>query len=301
MRIGDCSSRQGTHIKLWVSSVCIFLGVVIFSTAVSHRFSVRASHQAQAAAQRRQNPSAPALENGQRTPVLVELFTSEGCSSCPPADALIARFVKSQPISGAEIIALKEHVDYWNHLGWKDPYSSAEFSARQNEYARAFASNTVYTPQMIVDGRTEFVGSAEGKARQAIAQAARSPKVAMHLGRARKPPAGNEVSLEVRVEQLRQVAPGDTPELYLAITENNLHSDVLRGENAGSKFDHFAVVRELKQIGTANVQAANSFTAQPVVKIAGGWKWENLRVVIFVQEKQSRRVLAAATIPLAAE
>src|ERR1700758_1874902 len=100
--------------------------------------------------------------------VIVELFTSEGCSSCPPADQLLKKLSEEQPIHGAQVVALEEHVDYWNHLGWRDPFSDVEFSRRQEQYSGVFRNDGVYTPQMIVDGQVEFTGSREGRAREAI-------------------------------------------------------------------------------------------------------------------------------------
>src|SRR2546430_11354979 len=115
------------------------------------------------------------------TPVLVELFTSEGCSSCPPADLLLSRLQQSQPIAGVEVIALSEHVDYWNQLGWTDPFSLAGLTERQRQYAAALRGEGVYTPQMVLDGKTGFVGSDSQKALGAIAQAAKSPRTGIDL------------------------------------------------------------------------------------------------------------------------
>jgi hypothetical protein len=98
-------------------------------------------------------------EDTEKPAVLVQLFTSEGCSSCPPADALLAEFAKASPIDGATIVPMSLHVDYWNHLGWRDPFSSKQFSDYQRDYQKALRAQNIYTPQMIVDGQAEFVGS----------------------------------------------------------------------------------------------------------------------------------------------
>src|ERR1700740_3008697 len=108
-----------------------------------------------------------------RTPVLIELFTSEGCSDCPPADALLEKLDRSQPLRNVEMVVLSEHVDYWDDIGWKDPFSSHEFSIRQSDYAHRFRLDGAYTPQMVVDGDAQFVGSDERRAIQVTENAAK--------------------------------------------------------------------------------------------------------------------------------
>jgi hypothetical protein len=226
-------------------------------------------------------------------PVIVELFTSEGCSSCPPADDLLARLDRTQPVQGAEIIALGEHVDYWNRLGWVDPFSSAGFSARQSQYADAFARNSVYTPQMVVDGRDEFSGGNANKALEAIARAAQSPKADIQIVSLEDSAATKDVKLSIHVRDLPRTGSVEPADVVLAITENNLRSDVTNGENSGRHLAHTAVVRRLTVLGRIDA-GKDSFDVQSALDLARGWKRENLRAVVFVQEQTSRHVLGAA-------
>ena len=233
------------------------------------------------------------VPQGARTAVVVELFTSEGCSSCPPADANLAKLEEQQPVGSAEVIALEEHVDYWNNLGWADPFSGSEWTARQEAYAETFRNGSVYTPQMVVDGTAEFVGSREREARQTIEQAARQAKANVSIS-ANGDETGASRKFNVQVGRLASAAAGDTPEVWLAVTETQLHSSVTRGENAGEDLHHAAVVRTLRRLGSAAPNKDVSFAGETNVSIASSWKQENLRVVVFVQEKNSRRILGAA-------
>lgn len=239
--------------------------------------------------------------SGERRPVLVELFTSEGCSSCPPADELLMQLDQVQPIADAEVIALSEHVDYWNHLGWADPFSSAQFSERQSLYANVFRRDDVYTPQMVVDGSEEFVGSNVSRARASIEAATHAPKARITLAVAPEAKAAsNDVPLAVRIENVPEITKGDEAEVVLAISESGLHSAVARGENSGRRLSHTAVARRLAIIGSINAEQS-AFTMTAIAHLDGKWQRNHLKVVVFVQERRSRRVLGAAAMPLAKE
>ncbi len=231
----------------------------------------------------------PANGNAQRTPVLVELFTSEGCSDCPPADALLERLDRSQPVSGTELIVLSEHVDYWNDIGWKDPYSSHEYSERQGAYAGLFGLGSVYTPQMVVDGRFEFVGSDERRAIQAIESATKIEKIPVNISSIHLE-SGNVVSLHLDTGQLPSSVAAGSAEILLATADEYDESHVSRGENAGRNLKHIAVLRSLTRVGTVN--RAGKFSQDVRIHI-NCENSGNLRFVAIVQEAPVGRVLGA--------
>jgi hypothetical protein len=247
----------------------------------------------------------PTATVGERAPVVVELFTSEGCSSCPPADDALAQFERTQPIAGAEVIALAQHVDYWNRLGWTDPYSHAAFSQRQGAYSQSFGKGgNVYTPQMIVDGQKEFNGGNRNLARAAIEEAARLPKAKIEIALREESVEDKKrrmIQLRVQVGELPAVREGDVAEVLLAITESDLATDVPRGENAGRRLRHPSTVRYLSVLGTAGAKGEAAFASEPSVETGRGWRRKNLRAVVFVQERATRRVLGAKAVRLAEE
>jgi hypothetical protein len=216
----------------------------------------------------------------QRVPVLLELFTSEGCSSCPPADRLLAEFDRLQPVPGAQLVVLSEHVDYWDRLGWKDPFSAAQFTARQEEYAARFHVEGPYTPQLVVDGRWQLVGSDSAGALSAIRQALREVKIPMDIsGVARRE---NRVTARIHL--------GTAPRkiqarLYVAVAEDAAESRVLRGENAGRSLTHVAVVRALHDEGAIRVGDPADRDFEVPVTVRSG---NRLRLVVFLQESSGR-------------
>lgn len=231
--------------------------------------------------------------------IVIELFTSEGCSSCPPADSFLARLEAEQPVPGTQIIAIEEHVDYWNHDGWIDPFSSQEWTLRQQDYAAAFRRDGAYTPQMVVNGKNQFVGSRSDLAAKAFEEARAVPSIAVTI---QKLPVDNpsEPHFAVSVAKLGSPSAKDSAEVWLAITESGLASQVSAGENAGHHLAHASVLRSLRRIGVADAQAAaSSFQGDTSAKLKSGWKRENLSAVVFVQEKKSKHILGAAAIKIA--
>lgn len=281
------------RMKIKVAVVFAIVAAMLIMAAILNRRASRSDHFAALA------DGQPA--SGERRPVLVELFTSEGCSSCPPADELLTQLDQAQPIADAEVIALSEHVDYWNHLGWADPFSSAQFSERQSHYANVFHRDDVYTPQMVVDGSEEFVGSNVSRARASIEAAARAPKARITLAVAPEAKAAStDLPLAVQIENVPEITKGDRAEVVLAISESGLRSAVARGENSGRRLSHTAVARRLATIGSINAEPS-AFTITAIAHLDGKWPRSHLKVIVFVQERRSRRVLGAAAMPLAKE
>jgi len=231
------------------------------------------------------NSAPPAKASGNREPVLVELFTSEGCGNCPPADKQLAFLEKQQPIAGADVITLGYHVDYFNDRGWKDEYSSAEYTRRQNLYAMRLGAESIYTPQMIVDGGFQFVGSDAAKANDIITRAANleKPDVAASV-------SGKQAEIKITGIGRHSVATA-----ILASAEDELVSEVKAGNNKGKKLPHISVVRNLKAFGKVP-EKATEFSGTVELPSNPEWKAENLRYVVYLQEDQSGKIIAVGRV-----
>jgi hypothetical protein len=237
-------------------------------------FCLPASGQAIAA-------SAPAP--AQSNPVLVELFTSEGCSDCPPADALLAQ-LDTQVIPGAHVIVLSEHVTYWNHLGWMDPFSFDEIDFRQQGYVRQFGLDSPATPQFVVDGATQLAGTNPQVLAGYITRAVATPKIQIEIGDAHRE-ANGSIAFTVHTATAAKAS------LFAVIAENATHSEVVHGENAGRTLHHVAVVRVIKEFGS-------SATDGRTLELSGGnvlraeKDGEPFRLVVFLVSHS--RVVGAA-------
>jgi len=232
--------------------------------------------------------ASPADSTTPRRAVVVELFTSEGCSSCPPADELLGHLHQDLATKNIQVIPLGFHVDYWNSLGWKDRFSAADFGKRQEDYERSLRTDGPYTPQMVVDGRAEFVGNSARQADREITAAAGKAedaeiKVAADMG--------DHLTVAVK-------ATSAGANILLAITEDNLTTQVGAGENNGHTLHHAAVVRELRPLGQIK---DGSFTASVPLKLQNEWKRQDLRAVVFAQEGSSGKILGATSVALAGQ
>ena len=225
-----------------------------------------------------------------RVPVLVELFTSEGCSSCPPADTLLAKLQHDQPVGAAEIIPIGLHVDYWDRLGWRDVYSSAANTARQQGYSRVFGEDKVYTPQLVVDGQQELVGSDGEGALKAIEAATGRPHLPVHV-------TSRAVAGTIRFVIDLPAAPAGAEkiEVLAAVTESGLTSVVKSGENKGRTLQHVAVARKIQGLGALG---GDAFVAEGQWKLESGWGQTGLAAVVWLQGAKTRHVYGAATAPV---
>lgn len=218
-------------------------------------------------------------------PVVVELFTSEGCSSCPPADKQLEFLARQQPVTNADIIALAFHVDYWDNASWRDPFSSPLFTQRQELYVRQLKLDSAYTPQMVVGGTINLVGSDGNRALTAVMESVRAAS-----GTVKSAIEGEKVKLDIS-----DLPKHGAATVYIAATEDNLKSNVSGGENAGSKFVHTSVVRELKPVATIS-GTDSAFSVAAELPFSQSWKRADVRYVAIVQDNTDRKIIAAGRI-----
>jgi hypothetical protein len=212
--------------------------------------------------------------------VLVELFTSEGCSSCPPADRLLSEFDRKQPVPGTTIVVLSEHVDYWNQLGWRDPYSSHQWSERQDDYGRQFGLDSVYTPQMVIDGNRQVSGSDGPAVLSAIEQSLKTPHVEIAITAMTRTPDNLQIEFTA--------GSADHTVLYAVVADDADRSSVARGENAGRTLDHVAVARSLVKVVDLEKAPLDKKIAVALPPDAAN---RHLRLILFARDRKSGHIV----------
>ena len=211
---------------------------------------------------------------------VVELFTSEGCSSCPPADDAVADLQKRFP---ENVFVISFHVDYWDRLGWKDIYSNSVYTDRQSNYAEKFSLNSIYTPQVVVNGEKEFVGSNKNKLQQTVDDAlAVTPTASIKLAAAADK---NSVSVSYNFSGSGKFI------LNIALVQLTADTDVKRGENSGRKLHHINVVRDFKTI-----EAKDSAVGDINFSIPAGLTIKDVKVIAYVQEKKGLQVIGVSAL-----
>jgi hypothetical protein len=233
--------------------------------------------------------TARAGEPSPESVVVVELFTSQGCSSCPPADRLLRQIGER---GAGKVVPLAYHVDFWNHVGWTDPFSSADWTKRQEAYARRLGLSSIYTPQAVVDGAAELVGSDAAAIQAAIAAAAAKPGAAIDL---RLEPRDSKLRVEAAVD-LPESLRGRKWDLMVALYETGLSTAVGRGENGGRTLQNDYVVRTLARAGrvTASTKEETS------LKLDSGWNRSKLGVAAFLQDPDTLEIRGASARALPA-
>ena len=221
------------------------------------------------------SPAAPTMTRAGEAPLVVELFTSQGCSSCPPADRLLAKIARDGGASGRAVIPLSFHVDYWNDLGWADPFSLPAWTERQHQYADALGDNRVYTPELVVGGAAGMVGSQAGNVERAIADAPPQRPVTASAQWARD------------TVVVTATAPADA-DIVVAVWEQDTRTKIPRGENAGETLGSARVVRRLDRVAAAGQTGSVTVAIDPA--------WREVGAVAFAQ-RRDRRITGATLLP----
>lgn len=223
--------------------------------------------------------------------MVVELFTSEGCSSCPPADVFLQNLDAHQPVQGAQLIVLSEHVTYWDQDGWKDPNSSQALTERQSSYETALGEKESFTPQVIVDGDHELkLQTPPQQVKDILQQARDETKIPVQITGVAVD-STNPSLLRARIDA-GENSTRHNAEIYVALALGHVESQVLRGENGGRHLVHVAVVQKITQVG--KLQKGKSFAQDVQLKLTPGDDPKNLRVIAFVQESGPGKILGAA-------
>jgi hypothetical protein len=225
--------------------------------------------------------------------VLVELYTSQGCSSCPPADRLLSAIAGER---AGGVVALEFHVDFWNSGGWTDPFSSRDWTARQVAYERVLGQTQVYTPQAVVDGRVEMVGSDAARLRPALDAAAGQPggRIQLHLE-----PSPGRVQVGADVT-LPGALHGRRLDLMAVVFQRDLTTPVGRGENGGHTLHNDFVVRSLDRVDRIKAEGPASSHHTASLRLSTDWEASRLGVAVFLQDPKTLEVLGAAAQPFAA-
>ena len=229
--------------------------------------------------------SSPAEDARTPSVAIVELFTSEGCSSCPPADELLRKVNLKQAPSGQLIVGISEHVTYWNHLGWKDPFSADTFTNRQYRYSQRLSPEGPYTPQMVVNGRSQFVGSSGSALADALRADASQDHADLRLLSSAVSPDGIDLDFALKGR------PGKDLDVIAVVTDDSDRSHVLRGENSGELLQHAFVARSLNRVASVSGDTRkNVHIAWTGSAFQAG---SGHHVILFAQEPQQGAIVGA--------